>query len=95
MTKKEHDKTKSQKPQISKQLEVAVAEQKPLQGVNQRQEKLANFLIDVAKYVFTGVIITSLFNDVSDKTILYALGLFIVVVTLTIGLILTNKEKKK
>ena len=26
MTKKEHDKTKSQKPQISKQLEVAVAE---------------------------------------------------------------------
>ena len=38
--------------------------------MNQRKEKLADFLIDVAKYVFTGVIITSLFNDVTDKTIL-------------------------
>jgi hypothetical protein len=95
MTKKEHDKTKSQKPQISKQLEVAVAEQKPLQGVNQRQEKLANFLIDVAKYVFTGVIITSLFNDVSDKTILYVVGMGVVFVTLLLGLSLTNKGKEK
>ena len=93
MTKKEHDKTKSQKPQISKQLEVAVAEQKPLQGVNQRQEKLANFLIDVAKYVFTGVIITSLFNDVSDKTILYIVGMAIVVFALWGGIMLTNKRK--
>lgn len=93
MTKKEHDKTKSQKPQISKQLEVTVAEQKPLQGVNQRQEKLANFLIDVAKYVFTGVIITSLFNDVSDKTILYIAGMAIVVFALWGGIMLTNKRK--
>lgn len=38
---------------------------------NQRMEKMADFLIDVAKYVLTGVIITSLFNDVSDKTMLY------------------------
>ena len=93
MTKKEHDKTKSQKPQISKQLEVTVSEQKPLQGVNQRQEKLANFLIDVAKYVFTGVIITSLFNDVSDKTILYIVGMAIVVFALWGGIMLTNKRK--
>ena len=68
---KRREKTKPQKPQLNKQLETAVTEQKPRQEVNQRQEKLANFLIDVAKYVFTGVIITSLFNDVTDKTILY------------------------
>ena len=80
---------------MNKQLEAAVTEQKPRQEVNQRQEKLANFLIDVAKYVFTGVIITSLFNDVSDKTILYVVGMFIVVITLTIGLILTHKRKDK
>lgn len=91
------EKAKPQKPQLNKQLEQAVPdiEQKAKKGVNQRQEKLANFLIDVAKYVFTGVIITSLFNDVADKTILYALGMFIVVVTLTIGLLLTNKRKDK
>ena len=60
---------------------------------NQRKEKLANFLIDVAKYVFTGVIITSLFNDVSDKTILYVVGMFIVIIALWIGLLLTNIRK--
>ena len=62
--------------------------------VNQRKEKFANFMIDVAKYVFTGVIITSLFNDVTDKTILYVVGLFIVIITLWIGLMLTNKRKE-
>ena len=83
------------KPQMNKQLEPANTEQKQEPKVNQRQEKLADFLIDVAKYVLTGVVITSLFNDVSDKTILYVTGLFIVVISLTIGLILTNKRKDK
>ena len=36
---------------------------------NPRKEKMADFLIDIAKYVSTGVIITSLFNDVTNKTI--------------------------
>ena len=90
------EKSKPQKPQINKQLEAANAEeQKPKVKVNQRQEKLADFLIDVAKYVLTGVVITSLFNDVSDKTILYVTGLFIVVISLTIGLVLTSKRKDK
>lgn len=56
---------------------------------------MANFLIDVAKYVFTGVIITSLFNDVSDKTILYVVGMGIVVSALWGGLLLTSKRKEK
>lgn len=86
------ERSKPQKPQISKQLEtVEVPEPKP--RVNQRQEKLANFLIDVAKYVFTGVIITSLFNDVTDKTILYVIGMAIVVFALWGGIMLTNKRK--
>jgi uncharacterized protein YozE (UPF0346 family) len=85
------EKSKPQKPQLNSQLEM-MQEQK-IPKVNQRQEKLANFLIDIAKYVFTGVIITSLFNDVSDKTLLYVVGMFIVVMSLTIGLVLTNKRK--
>lgn len=85
------EKSKPQKPQLNSQLEM-MQEQK-IPKVNQRQEKLANFLIDIAKYVFTGVIITSLFNDVSDKTMLYVVGMFIVVMSLTIGLVLTNKRK--
>jgi len=85
------EKSKPQKPQLNSQLEM-MQEQK-IPKVNQRQEKLANFLIDIAKYVFTGVIITSLFNYVSDKTLLYVVGMFIVVMSLTIGLVLTNKRK--
>ena len=86
------ERSKPQKPQLNKQLEAAnTEEQKPI--VNQRKEKFADFLIDVAKYVFTGVIITSLFNDVTDKTVLYVVGLFIVIITLWSGLILTNKRK--
>ena len=81
------------KPQLNKQLEVVQMEQKP--QVNHRQEKFADFMIDVAKYVLTGVIITSLFNDLQDRVVLYALGLFIVVIALWIGLMLTNKRKDK
>ena len=88
------EKSKPQKPQINKQLEVAQAEE-PKVEVNQRKEKLAVFLIDVAKYVFTGVIITSLFNDMTDKTTLYLAGMFIVLISLTVGLVLTNKRKDK
>ena len=88
------EKAKLQKPQINKQLEVADAtEVKP--RVNQRQEKLANYLIDVSKYVLTGVVITSLFNDVTDKTTIYLVGLGVVCATLMLGLRLTNKRKDK
>ena len=62
---------------------------------NPRKEKLADFLIDVAKYVFTGVVITSLFNGMSDMTVLYLVGMLIVISSFTVGLILTNKTNKK
>ena len=88
------EKSKPQKPQLNKQLEAAQAEE-PKVKVNQRQEKFADFMIDVAKYVLTGVIITSLFNDLQDRVMLYAVGLFIVVIALWIGLMLTNKRKDK
>ena len=51
-------------------------------------------MIDVAKYIFTGVIITSLFNDVSNKTILYLEGAVFVILTLSVGLVITNKRKE-
>ena len=87
------EKAKPQKPQLNKQLEAM--QEEPILKVNHRQEKFADFLIDVAKYVFTGVIITSLFNDVTDKTMLYFAGMFIVVTALALGLRLTNKRKDK
>ena len=50
------DRQKQQNNQQNKQLE---AQKPPAKiPVDHRKEKLADFLIDVAKYVFTGVIIT-------------------------------------
>jgi hypothetical protein len=86
------ERAKAPTAKLNKQLEAAEIQ---MPKENLRKEKLANFLIDVAKYVFTGVIITSLFNDVSDKTILYVVGMFIVIVALWIGLLLTNVRKVK
>jgi len=82
------------KPQHNKQLVVeSTLEQRPKE--NQRKEKLANYLIDVSKYVLTGVVITSLFNDVTDKTTIYLIGIGVVCLTLWSGIMLTNKRKDK
>ena len=88
------EKSKPQQPQLNKQLE-AMQEEKPIVKVNQRKEKLANYLIDVSKYVLTGVVITSLFNDVTDKTTIYLIGLAVVCLTLWSGIMLTSKRKEK
>jgi len=62
---------------------------------NQRQKKLADYLIDVSKYVLTGVVITSLFKDVTDKTLVYVIGIIVVIAALWAGLRLTPKRRKE
>lgn len=58
------------------------------------KEKLGNYLIDVSKFIFTGVVIASMFKDVDSKTILYVLGLAMSLMALVTGLVLTNKKRK-
>ena len=85
------ERAKAQTSQLNKQLDPIV---KVTRKVYQRQEKLANFLIDVAKYVFTGVIIASLFKEMTDKLGLYLLGMSIVLVSLWVGLRISSKTKE-
>ncbi|WP_347568803.1 DUF6722 family protein [Phocaeicola coprophilus] len=60
------------------------------------KEKLGNYLIDVSKYVLTGIVIASLFKDLGDsKMLIYCLGLLVALSTLLSGLILTNKKKEE
>ena len=82
------ERAKAQVSQLNKQVKPKV------KIINQRQEKLANFLIDVAKYVFTGVIIASLFKEMTDKLSLYLLGMSIVFAALWVGLRLSSKTKE-
>ena len=59
------------------------------------KEKLGNYLIDVSKYVLTGVVISSLFKDFGDsKVLIYTMGIITSVLALVVGLILTNKTDK-
>jgi len=60
------------------------------------KEKLGNYLIDISKYVFTGVIVSSFFRDFGERVIiLYGLGTVISISTLALGLVLTNKKNMK
>ena len=57
------------------------------------QEKLGNYLIDVSKYVFTGVIVSSFFKDFGDNVlILYGVGAIVSMTSLVFGLVLTSKK---
>ena len=86
------EKSKPQKPQLNKQLEVE--EVKPVM-INSWMENLGKYLLDISKYVTTGVVISSLFKDVSDSSTIYIIGTVVAVSTLIVGLVLTNKKKKK
>ena len=60
------------------------------------KEKLGNYLIDISKYVVTGVVISSLFKDLGEsKFLIYGTGMIFSILTLISGLILTNKRKER
>ena len=86
------EKSKPQKPQLNKQLEAV--EQKP-QMENTWMENLGKYLLDISKYVTTGVVIASLFKDMDDSSSIYIVGTVVAVATLIVGLVLTNKKRKK
>ena len=60
---------------------------------NSWQEYLGKYLIDISKYVVTGVIIASIFRDMDDKILIYVLSAIVACVVLVIGLILVNVKK--
>lgn len=57
------------------------------------QEHLGKYLIDISKYVVTGVIITSFFKDIDNKIFIYIVSAIISIVALIVGLIFTSKKK--
>lgn len=60
------------------------------------KEKLGGYLIDVSKYVLTGIVIASLFKDMgNNKLLVYGIGMLVAGFTLLSGLLLTNKKEKK
>ena len=50
--------------------------------------------MDIAKYITTAVVLTSIFGDVQEKWIIYLGGPLAIVITLLAGLWLVNDKKK-
>ena len=58
------------------------------------KKELGKWLMDIAKYITTAVVLTSIFGDVQERWIIYVGRSLAVIVTLLAGLWLV-KEKKK
>ena len=53
------------------------------------------FQLVSTKYIFTGVVVASLFKDMEDnKWLIYGLGFTSSILALIAGLVLTNKKKE-
>jgi len=59
------------------------------------RKELGKWLLDIAKYITTAVILTSLFSGVEQKWVIYVIGLTAVFATLVMGLWLMRDKKKK
>ena len=90
------EKSKSQPPQLNSQLMAAKEKVRDDNQQKTRKEKLSNYLIDISKYVMTGVVIASLFKDFDgNRFLIYVVGLFIAFMALGVGLVLTDKKQNK
>ena len=59
------------------------------------KEKFGNYLIDISKYVLTGVVISSFFRDFGEsKFLIYGLGVMFSASTLIAGLLLIKLKKE-
>ena len=58
------------------------------------RKELGKWLMDIAKYITTAVILTSIFGEVENKWIIYIGGLLSVMITLSAGLWLVKDKKK-
>ena len=58
------------------------------------RKELGKWLMDIAKYITTAVVLTSIFGDVQEQWIIYLGGSFAIVITLLAGLWLVKDKKK-
>jgi hypothetical protein len=59
------------------------------------KKALGKWLMDIAKYVATAVILTSVFGDIESTWLLYIIASAFVIIVLSSGLFLLKEEKKK
>lgn len=58
------------------------------------KKEMGKWLMDIAKYITTAVILTSIFSDLEKQWMLYAFGVLAAATTLICGLLLLNNKKE-
>lgn len=59
------------------------------------KEKAGDFILDLAKLVFGGVILGSIMGENLNPVILYGLGLFFLVFAITMGFALISNSERR
>lgn len=59
------------------------------------KEKTGNFLLDIAKLIFAGIIIGGIMTEEINRWVLYLLGLFAFVLIIVIGFVLCSQVKRR
>ena len=59
------------------------------------RKELGKWLMDIAKYIATAVILTSIFGDIEERWIIYVSGAIAIVATLGWGLYLVKDRPTK
>ena len=59
------------------------------------RKEFGKWLMDIAKYITTAVILTSIFGEIDQKWIIYVGGIISILLTLRIGLWLVRDKKEK
>jgi len=89
--------TTKQMPTEKQREQIATLPQK--QGTDDGRETLAleggKFCLDVAKLVFAGVILAGIMKEDANTTILYSIGVVVVMFFVVFGFYLIKQSKKK
>ncbi|MBR5541760.1 MAG: hypothetical protein IKU64_05320 [Bacteroides sp.] len=59
------------------------------------RKEFGKWLMDIAKYITTAVILTSIFGEIDQKWIIYVGGIISILLTLGVGLWLVQDKKEK
>ena len=59
------------------------------------KEEIGKWLMDIAKYVLTAILITSLFEGLEDLWITYIIAFITTAVTFMAGIVLLKKKQKE
>ena len=59
------------------------------------RKELGKWLLDIAKYLVTAVLLASVFSDIEEKLIIYMVVSVAIIVTMGFGLYLVRDKKER